>query len=60
MLMRPDWVQAFQAQGRTMVDYLIAVVLKDEPVPWTSFVSTGVSDVDDARIGRSDAGRRAT
>ena len=49
MLMRPDWVQAFQAQGRTMVDYLIAVVLKDEPVPWTSFVSTGVSDVDDAR-----------
>ena len=25
MLMRPDWVQAFQAQGRSVVDYLIAV-----------------------------------
>ena len=29
MLMRPDWVQAFQAQGRSIVDYFIAVVLKD-------------------------------
>ena len=49
MLMRPDWVQAIQAQGRTMVDYFIALVLKDEPASWTSFVSSGVSDVDDAR-----------
>ncbi len=49
MLMRPDWVQTFQAQGRTVVDYLIAAVLKNESVPWTAYVSAGVSDVDDAR-----------
>ena len=49
MLMRPDWVQAIQTQGRTMVDYFIAVVLKNEFVNWTAFVSGGVSDVDDAR-----------
>lgn len=49
MLMRPDWVHTIQGQGRTMVDYFIATVLKDERASWTSFVSGGVSDVDDAR-----------
>jgi chromosome partitioning protein len=49
MLMRPDWVQAIQAQGRTMVDYFINVVLKNQAVNWAAFVSSGVSDVDDAR-----------
>ena len=49
MLMRPDWVQAIQGQGRTMVDYFINIVLKNEAVNWAAFVSSGVSDVDDAR-----------
>jgi chromosome partitioning protein len=49
MLMRPDWVQAIQGQGRTMVDYFISIVLKNEAVNWAAFVSSGVSDVDDAR-----------
>jgi len=49
MLMRPDWVQAIQTQGRTMVDYFITLVLKNESVNWAAFVSSGVSDVDDAR-----------
>jgi chromosome partitioning protein len=49
MLMRPDWVMAIQQQGRTIVDYFISLVLKNESVNWTSFVSRGVSDVDDAR-----------
>jgi chromosome partitioning protein len=40
---------AIQQQGRTMVDYFITVVLKNESVNWTAFVSSGVSDVDDAR-----------
>ena len=49
MLMRPDWVMAIQQQGRTIVDYFISLVLKNEPASWTSYVSRGVSDVDDAR-----------
>jgi chromosome partitioning protein len=49
MLMRPDWVMAIQGQGRTMVDYFINIVLKNEAVNWAAFVSSGVSDVDDAR-----------
>jgi chromosome partitioning protein len=49
MLMRADWVQTFQGQGRTVVDYLIGAVLKNATIPWSSFVSPGVSDVDDAR-----------
>jgi chromosome partitioning protein len=49
MLMRPDWVQAVQAQGRSMVDFFIAVVLRDERTSWSSFLCSGVSDVDDAR-----------
>src|SRR5262245_40377693 len=49
MLMRPDWVHTVQAQGRSMVDYFIACVLRNERAAWTSFLCSGVSDVDDAR-----------
>ena len=49
MLMRPEWVQTVQGQGRSVVDYFIATVLRNERLPWTAFVVSGVSDVDDAR-----------
>jgi chromosome partitioning protein len=49
MLMRPEWVHTVQAKDRTMVDYLISTVLRKERVAWTSYLCTGVSDVDDAR-----------
>lgn len=49
MLIAPNWLASIQGQSRTLVDYLIAVVLKGEPVSWRTFVATGVSDVDDAR-----------
>src|SRR5258708_3791901 len=49
MLIAPNWLASIQGQSRTFVDYLIAVVLKGEPVSWRAFVATGVSDVDDAR-----------
>lgn len=48
MLMRPEWVQTIQAKGRTMVDYFIATALRNERIPWTAFLCSGVSDVDDA------------
>ena len=48
MLMRPEWVQTIQAKGRTMVDYFIATALRSERIPWTAFLCSGVSDVDDA------------
>ena len=49
MLMRPDWVETVQRQGRTVVDYFIAAVLKDEPMQLDGVRVSGVSDVDDAR-----------
>lgn len=49
MLMRPEWVHTVQAKGRTMVDFFISTVLRNERVAWTSYLCTGVSDVDDAR-----------
>ena len=49
MLMAPDWLRTIQAQGRTFVDYLIAVTLKGAPADWRTFVVQDVSDVDDAR-----------
>jgi chromosome partitioning protein len=49
MLMAPDWLRTIQAQGRTFVDYLIAVTLKAAPADWRAFVVQDVSDVDDAR-----------
>src|SRR5262245_65913993 len=50
MLMRPDWVHAIQQQGRTMVDYFITVVLKNELVNWTACVSGGVYEVENAQM----------
>lgn len=49
MLVAPGWVEAIQGQGRTVVDYLIAVVLKAAPASWGTFLAKSVSDVDDAR-----------
>ena len=49
MLIAPDWLRTIQAQGRTFVDYLIAVTLKAASADWRTFVVQDVSDVDDAR-----------
>lgn len=49
MLIAPDWLRTIQAQGRTFVDYLIAVTLKGASADWRTFVVQDVSDVDDAR-----------
>src|SRR5690606_36214120 len=49
MLMATDSLRKLQNEGRTIVDYLVAQVLKSTPVEWTEFVVGGVSDVDDAR-----------
>jgi chromosome partitioning protein len=49
MLIPHDCLQDIQGQGRTAVDYLIAVVLNRAVVPWHAFAASGVSDVDDAR-----------
>lgn len=49
MLMPGHWIETMQAQNRTIVDYLIASVLKAQPVDWRTLAVSGVSDVDDAR-----------
>ncbi len=49
MLMATTSLRKLQGDGRTLVDYLVAVVLRDAQVEWTDFVVGGVSDVDDAR-----------
>ncbi|KAB2912096.1 MAG: ParA family protein [Hyphomicrobiaceae bacterium] len=49
MLTPSEQLDAIRAQGRTIVEYLIAAVLKEEPARWEDFVVTGTSDVDDAR-----------
>jgi chromosome partitioning protein len=49
MLMSTASLRKLQSEGRTIVDYLVAAALKNEPVEWTEFVVGGVSDVDDAR-----------
>ncbi len=49
MLMSTTSLRKLQSEGRTIVDYLVATVLKNEPSEWTEFVVGGVSDVDDAR-----------
>jgi chromosome partitioning protein len=49
MLIAPDWLRTIQAQGRTFVDYLIAVTLKGASPDLRTFVVQDVSDVDDAR-----------
>lgn len=49
MLMSVPSLRKLQGAGRTIVDYLVSVVLRNTAVEWTDFVVGGVSDVDDAR-----------
>lgn len=49
MLMSTTSLRKLQGDGRTLVDYLVALVLRDSQLEWTDFVVGGVSDVDDAR-----------
>jgi chromosome partitioning protein len=49
MLARGAELEAAQSGERTIVDYLIAAVLRDAAPSWQDFVIPDVSDVDDAR-----------
>lgn len=49
MVMATESLRKLQNEGRTLVDYLVAQVLKGTTVEWTEFVVGGVSDIDDAR-----------
>jgi chromosome partitioning protein len=49
MLMAPDWLEAAQAHGQTVVDCFIAMVLEGASPDWREFIVKGVSDIDDAR-----------
>jgi chromosome partitioning protein len=49
MLLPQDRLEAVQAGGRTLVDFLVGAVLKQSPAKWQDFVVAGVSDIDDAR-----------
>ena len=49
MLMSTTSLRKLQGDGRTIVDYLVASVLRDTQIEWTDFVVGGVSDVDDAK-----------
>jgi chromosome partitioning protein len=49
MLMSTTSLRRLQGDGRTLVDYLVGVVLRDAQLEWTDFVVGGVSDVDDAK-----------
>ena len=49
MLLPQRQLEALQEEGQTIVDYLIATVLKETPSDWRRYVIAGVSDVDDAR-----------
>lgn len=49
MLMSTTSLRKLQGDGRTLVDYLVSVVLREAQIEWTDFVVGGVSDVDDAR-----------
>jgi len=49
MLMTIANLHKLQSQGLTMVDFLVATVLNNQPADWTKFVVRNVSDVDDAR-----------
>ena len=44
MMMATESLRKLQNEGRTIVDYLVAQVLKGTPVEWTEFVVGGVSD----------------
>ncbi|MEZ5853850.1 MAG: ParA family protein [Hyphomicrobiaceae bacterium] len=47
MLMPTTTLRKLQGDGLTMVDYLVATVLRETPAEWTDYVVGGVSDVDD-------------
>lgn len=49
MLMTVNDLYRLQRDGLTIVDYLVAKVLRDEDAKWSDFVIRDVSDVDDAR-----------
>lgn len=49
MLLPQRQIEALQDEGQTLVDYLIAAVLKGRTENWRQYVIGGVSDVDDAR-----------
>jgi chromosome partitioning protein len=49
MLMSTTSLRKLQGDGRTLVDYLVGVVLRDSQLEWTDFVVGGISDVDDAK-----------
>ncbi len=49
MLLPQRQLEALQDEGQTIVDYLVAAVLKETPEDWRRYVIAGVSDVDDAR-----------
>ncbi|HRK20158.1 MAG TPA: ParA family protein [Hyphomicrobiaceae bacterium] len=49
MLMSVASLHKLQSEGLTIVDYLVAAVLKGEATDWSRFVVGNVSDVDDAR-----------
>ena len=49
MLMSMPSLRKLQSDGRTLVDYLVATVLRGTTAEWTDFVVGGVSDVDDAK-----------
>ena len=49
MLVPHPNLETIQARGRTIVEFLIASVLKESYERWQDYLITGVSDVDDAR-----------
>jgi chromosome partitioning protein len=49
MLLTVGNLNELQIGGLTVVDLLVANVLKDQPVDWTRFAVSGVSDVEEAR-----------
>jgi chromosome partitioning protein len=49
MLVSAGSLYRLQAEGATIVDFLVAAVLKKEAVDWHRFVTAGVSDVQEAR-----------
>src|SRR6185436_16127501 len=49
MLLSAGNLHRLQLEGMTIVDLLVANVLKDEPADWPRFVVAGVSDVEESR-----------
>jgi chromosome partitioning protein len=49
MLMSIGSLRKLQSDGRTIVDFLAASVLRHDTAEWTNFVVGGVSDVDDVK-----------